>query len=146
MGTEVNMEALNLTTHKDILESGLFQLCGSRYMAKMHPDIITVNEHTDWDFFCDSSDSAAYDWLMSNTNGVAVYNNENMKYGFDDLATQIFMGQDFQVIVRKDAVKYKQVMHRLDPEFYRDYLWKSGPNSCSRDQIQRIFNQMFKMV
>ena len=138
-----DLQPIKEITHKDILESGLFQLAGSRYMANKYPEIIQVTESTDWDFYCDVSNVVLLNWLASN--GVYQVRERNV-YPFDALADSIFIGSDFQVIVRTDAEKYKKVIDLIDPEFYRDYLWKSGKNKTSRDQIQAIFNQMFRMV
>jgi hypothetical protein len=139
---EQAVDALKLVDHKNVLESGLFSLGGSRYMATKYPDIIKINENTDWDFYCDVNDTAAVQWIADN----GIYMVSSTAYPFDDLAEKIVVGNDFQIIVRKDAVKYKRVLDLIDPEFYRDYLWKSGPNKPGRGQIQAIFNQLFSMV
>lgn len=122
------------------------QLGGSRYFALNYPDIIQINKDTDWDFYAQDSDKI-FDTLM----GRGYYSkfNTNSIYVGDDLLSNIMVNDKFpsiQVLLRTDAKLYTKVVESLAPEFYRDYLWKSGPNYCARGQIQSIFNQLFKTV
>lgn len=137
-------ELVKLPDHTDLLaEPGRFFQCGSRWFAEKYPDVIQINDSTDWDFYCLDSErnhktltdlgffrAAGLDWI----------------YSLDDLAVAIYTFADVQVVVRSDVARYYRTIQRIDPEFYRDFLWKSGPNKPERNQIQRIFNQLFKMT
>lgn len=137
-------QLVELPNHRDLLaEPGRFFQCGSRWFADRYPDIIQVKETTDWDFYCHDSEHNHDRLLELGFHRVAEHNGI---YPLDDLAVAIYAFADVQVIVRTDAARYSKTILRIDPEFYRDYLWKSGPNKPERVQIQRIFNQLFKMA
>ena len=144
----MNFDTLKLiatVSAKDILDSGLFKLAGSRYMAQKFPEIIVLKKYTDWDFYCGVNDTEALNFIAA-AGLHKVKPGKETVYPFDALADSIFLGIDFQIIVRTDPEKYGRVIESLDPEFYRDYLWKSGPNCPQRKQIQDIFNQLFRLV
>lgn len=67
-------------------------------------------------------------------------------YPLDDLAIAIVKlnSSDAQIIMRSDANLYSNVQRTISPSFYRDYLWKSGPNTPSRAQIMQTYNQLFR--
>ena len=121
-------------------------LCGSRYFNQKYPDIISFenSNNRDYDFFAQYSDE-----LVQLLEQHGFYNvKAHSQYPFDDLAISILIHPSYQcqVILRKDAEKYKRVIERIKPEFYRDYLWKSGPNAIQKEQIMAIFNQLFAMA
>lgn len=138
---ELMMTQTAETIQQDPILKNYLRLCGSRYMAQLHPDIIQVTDDTDWDFY--AADSAVvYNRLIE----LGLSPVLNSHYSFDDLVSYVFIGSNFQVILRSDCYTYSRVIRNFDPEFYRDYLWKSGPNKPSREQIQRIMNQMFRIA
>lgn len=123
-------------------------LCGSRYFAATNPSLINVEPHTDWDFFC-GEDSQIEKELIDAGFYLVQPATENLElYPYDDLALRIYqtLTKEVQVIVRSDAELYDRVLLSIDPLFYRDFLWKSGPNKPERDQIQRIMNQLFTVA
>lgn len=137
-------QLVKLPDHTDLLkEPGRFLQCGSRWFADRYPDIIQIKETTDWDFYCNDSEHNHNRLLELGFRRIA---DQNPVYPLDDLAVAIYAFADVQVIVRTDTARYSKTILRIDPEFYRDYLWKSGPNKPERTQIQRIFNQLFKMT
>lgn len=117
-----------------------FFLCGSRYFTQKYPNFITVNDDTDWDFCCD--DTPENRALLQKFQFFSV-NQINM-YPIDDLAVEIQCLLNVQVVIRSDSEKYIRVIDRIDPEFYRDFLWKSGPCKPEKVNILRIFNQLFR--
>ena len=136
-------ELVKLPDHTDLLaQPERFFQCGSRWFAEKYPDVIQIKDSTDWDFYC--VDTPGNHKFLSNL-GFKLVDGLNAKYPFDDLAVAIYTGADVQVIVRSDPAHYAKTILRISPEFYRDFLWKSGPNKPERSQIQRIFNQLFAM-
>ena len=124
-------------------------LGGSRYMNQKYPDVISVSEDTDWDYYCQDHDVIREELLkIPGMYLVQPAEQNKVQYPYDDLAIDIYQSLDkkCQVIVRSNVDKYSKVMANINPEFYRDYLWKSGPNKPDRYQIQRIFNQLFQVA
>lgn len=134
-----------------LLRDVRFNISGSRYFNRKAPEIIKVTSDTDWDFFADTKDPSVREFLEA-YGFVETYNDKkdgiNPDYKGDDLLDFIFEHEDYniQVLLRKDIKSYIQVQTSIIPEFYRDYLWKSGPNAPQRDQIQAIYNSMFYTV
>lgn len=123
--------------------SGL-ELCGSRYFAAKYPAWIQIKEDTDWDYFFDSSRTDIHDRLLA-SGFIAVIAVIAGPYTFDHLVHTIYTHpeKNVQVIARREPRVYRGVIETMAPQFYRDYLWKSGPMKPTRDQIQAIFNQLF---
>lgn len=140
---------------KDLLSDSFWynnlKIGGSRYMNANYPSIIQINESTDWDFYIQKNtenESRISELQKSGAVGKvekSIAENSPL-YPYDNLTDSIYLGSDFQLVVRTDADKYSKVMSRLDPNFYRDFIWKSGPNKPSRDSIMRIMNQLFEMI
>lgn len=129
---------------KEILaEPTRFLQCGSRWFADRYPDIIQISDQTDWDFYCLHTDSNIK--ILDELGFKCVAENKGCIYPLDDLAVSIYMRCDVQVITRTDTAKYAKTLLHIDPLFYRDFLWKSGPKRPERSQIQCILNQLFKM-
>lgn len=122
------------------------RLSGSRYFANEYPNVITVNEFTDWDYYVQFSPEVMDTLMEFKSKGELFSLTEAQANYTDNLAVSIFFGSDFQIVVRSDAALYQKVIERISPEFYRDYLWKSSQNGPNREQIQRIFNQLFEMA
>lgn len=110
---------------------------GSRRMAEKYPTLIRLKPTTDYDFYIQDT--------VENRNKLSQYITGTFidTHGYGDIdAACIFLLKDCQVVLRHDAAKYKTMFESLSGEFYRDYLWKSGPNKPSKDQIQAIINQL----
>jgi hypothetical protein len=122
---------------------GRFLPCGSRWFAERYPSAIQIDDSvTDFDFYCMDTESN-----RKILDDLGFYFTQNVPvYPLDDLAVAIYCKDKIQVIVRSDTAKYANTILNIQPEFYRDFLWKSGPNKPERMQIQRIFNQLFKMA
>lgn len=121
-------------------------LCGSRYFALKFPDIIKIDKDSDWDFYVQETDEI-YNTLIDRGYTPQLYNQGDPAYHGDELLSCIMINTRFpytQVLLRTDAKLYTKVIKSISPEFYRDYLWKSGPNYCIRENIQNIFNQLFR--
>ena len=137
-------DLIRLPDHTDLLaEPTRFLQCGSRWFADVYPDVIQINEFTDWDFYCLDSEHNHKRLVELGFHHVT---NGTSQYPLDDLTIAIYQFADVQVVVRSDTAHYAKTILRIDPEFYRDFLWKSGPNAPKRPEIQRIFNQLFKMT
>lgn len=123
-----------------------FKLTGSRYFEKKcrNPETIATTEFTDYDFYAPNQERI-HKWLLE-TGEFECITSDAAMYAMDDDVCAIFSGirSNVQVILRFEAEMYHGVLISIDPEFYRDYLWKSGPNQPKREQIQAIFNQLYK--
>ena len=116
-----------------------FLLTGSRYFNMHAPEIVPVNQMTDYDFTAPASNP----WLKQFEATPGVKRVEvNSLYVTKDVAYWLFYDEswfydepwDFvapiQVIVRPtDEIyrAYREVFAKITPEFYRDYIWKSAP-------------------
>lgn len=126
--------------------------CGSRFFAKRFPECVFINDKTDHDYFIQYDEQLYKELKEDGFNGVHrndVYIpqeilDETVKYPFDDDCMAILNGSNCQLIMRNDAVMYSDVIHSMTGEFYRDYIWKSGENKPSKQQIRSIFNAMYK--
>jgi hypothetical protein len=130
----------DLTLADVLLADPRFHLTGSRYFAQKFPVVIVVSDSTDWDFYC-APFEGHFDVLDELGFKLTVGSN---LYPYDDLACNIFVAPGCQVITRSDVDLYTKTIESINPVFYRDYLWKSGPNKPGRDQIQATFNQLFR--
>lgn len=126
--------------------------CGSRFFAKRFPECVFIKDNTDHDYFIQYNEQLYNELKEEGFNGVhrndvyipQVIQDESVKYPFDDDCMAILNGSNCQLIMRNDAVMYSDVIHSISGEFYRDYIWKSGENKPSKQQIHSIFNAMFK--
>ena len=123
-------------------------LCGSRFFAATNPSLIVVKPHTDWDFFCGEDPQIEKELIDAGFYLVQPSREHLDRYPYDDLALRMYqtITGEVQVVVRSDAELYDRVLQSIDPLFYRDFLWKSGPNKPEREQIQRIMNQLFAVA
>ena len=110
-----------------------FLMTGSRYFNMYAPEIVPVNQMTDYDFTAPASNP----WLkqFEATPGVKRVI-VNTSYETMDVAYWLMydepegFGAQIQVIVRPtDEIyrAYREVFAKITPEFYRDYIWKSAP-------------------
>lgn len=114
-----------------------FLLTGSRYFNMYAPEIVPVNQMTDYDFTAPASNP----WLKQFEATPGVKRVEvNSSYETKDVAywlmydepwrIDVLQNPQIQVIVRpSDEIyrAYREVFGKITPEFYRDYLWKSAP-------------------
>lgn len=121
-----------------------FLLTGSRYFNKYAPEIVPVEQMTDYDFTAPASNP----WLKEFEASPGVKRVDiNPDYEAKDVAYWLMYDEptpnefssgltqkkpQIQVIVRPtDEIyrAYREVFMRITPEFYRDYLWKSAPGN-----------------
>ena len=128
--------------YEDLAKIPGIYLGGSRFMAKKYPKIISVTAHTDHDFYI--QDSPAIRQLLKELGGQE-HTYATPPYCDDDCnAIYLFPIDGCQVVLRKNAYAYNKMFDTIDGEFYRDYLWKSGPNKPQREQIKAIINQLLR--
>ena len=122
-----------------------FLMTGSRYFNLYAPEIVPVNQMTDYDFTAPASNP----WLMRFEASTGVKRVEvNSSYATKDVAYWLFYDEpsgfgaqekpQIQVIVRPtDEIyrAYREVFAKITPEFYRDYIWKSAPGKEKTKQI-----------
>lgn len=114
-----------------------FLMTGSRYFNMYAPEIVPVNQMTDYDFTAPASNP----WLKQFEATPGVKRVEvNSSYETKDVAYWLMYDEpsgfgaqkkpQIQVIVRPtDEIyrAYREVFAKITPEFYRDYIWKSAP-------------------
>lgn len=114
-----------------------FLMTGSRYFNMYAPEIVPVNQMTDYDFTAPASNP----WLKQFEATLGVKRVEvNSLYETKDVAYWLMYDEPWgycarkkpqiQVIVRPtDEIyrAYREVFAKITPEFYRDYIWKSAP-------------------
>jgi hypothetical protein len=119
-----------------------FFLGGSRRMAVLGAErgiVFALRPGTDYDFYATWEQEVVAD--LKN----AGFTKTSTEYEYyDDETVAIMIMDDVQIVLRKDAEFYSNVFENINPQFFHDYLWKSGPNSPSPDQIRNIFNQLFQ--
>lgn len=122
------------------------KLCGSRYFNAIDPEIVPVTEHTDYDYFVQAN--SAKEKVLEEA-GFKKYNFSS--YSLDDQVVSIWSyvspeGYRMQVIMRKNEGLYQKVIGNIPPWFYQKYLWKSGPFANPRQQIQDMFNLLYRIA
>lgn len=131
----------NIAYAFELEKKGILFASGSRYFANLNKKI-AITPSTDYDFYMQYSDENLK--LIENFNCSVRYTHDP-RYPFDDLAVAIVTlhNDNAQIIMRSDAALYNKVQQTIHSDFYHDYLWKSGPNKPQREQIMRIYNQLF---
>ena len=133
--------------HEEALKfcMGSFLMTGSRYFNMYAPEIVPVNQMTDYDFTAPASNP----WLkqFEATPGVkrvevnSLYETKDVAYWLmydEPWRFDVLIKPQIQVIVRpSDEIyrAYREVFAKITPEFYRDYLWKSAPGKEKTKQI-----------
>ena len=123
-----------------------FFLGGSRRMNQKEPELIPIQTCTDWDFYCEYSDE-----VIGYLEGLGFKATGTDQKYWDDECLGIMKYGDIlnepaiQVVLRRDPMFYRMVFESITPEFYYDYLWKSGGSPLMhQERIQQIFNQLFR--
>lgn len=120
-------------------------LCGSRGFAMRYPEIIKVNDDTDWDFYAKHTPQMCK-WMEDN--GFSACAAAHLAYADNDtlgiFTKTLDDGTSVEVTLRKDPARYGFVLRSLiSPTYYRDYLWKSGPNKPCREMIRAQMNHLY---
>lgn len=148
----------------EYLQSHGFYLGGSRYFNKLAPELIKIDNYTDWDLY--GQDSPENRELLENLGFILYADKEDddrhikrqniefdsdryWHYKGDDLLVRIY-GEDIdikysmQVLLRTDANLYKRVFENMTPNFFHDKIWKGSGKGLTRKEIQTTMNKLFK--
>lgn len=122
-----------------------FYLGGSRRMAERDPKVIKINAlGTDYDFYITYT-KEVYEFLTGIGFRVSA---SSYKYLDDNAELVMYYSngpfENIQVVLRKDAEVYHRMFENISPEFYRDNIWKSGPNHLTQHQIRETINTLLK--
>lgn len=120
-----------------------FYLGGSRFMHEKYPHQFPIGIDTDWDFYCDDSPQ-----LRNFLHDAGFIMSSDSVY-FDDECLAIFKHREnIQVVIRRDAKFYRNVMVSINPDYYYNDLWKSSPtmSPATRLLIGARFNQLFAIA
>ena len=134
-----------------------FVLTGSRYMAEKNPYLIPVSPKTDWDFVTFESSPALANFLDTMKKI-----DEPVKRMWGDYGVQFSLAKQSTVavyglsdekinLIVKSADTYHpyvKVFEEMTPEFYVEYLWKSGPQlkNLSKFAAQDIIRERLEML
>lgn len=133
------------TAHIQVLfNSPQFNLTGSRYWNSINPYLIPVSPTTDWDFYCQHSPEN-----IARLEGLGFLDTYQDELYRDNSAECVYVhpeAQNIQVVTRKSVHVYKQVMDFIHIGYYRDFLWKSGPNKPKRAVIRERINTLLGYV
>lgn len=120
-------------------------VCGSRYFSSRFPDIISPSAVAKADIDLFASDTTEIRLRLIQAGFVE---NQNVWY-FDSITTGLFKkktrsGLVMQVALKSDTELYRNVLNDITGEYYRDHLWKSGPNKPTSDRIRKILEDLFE--
>lgn len=123
-------------------------VCGSRYFSSRFPDIIPPSAvaKSDIDLFAPDTTEIRLGLIQAGF----VENLVLSKSGyFDSITTGLFekltkSGLTMQVTLKSDAELYRSALLGIDGVYYRDHLWKSGPNKPTIFEIQNILEDLFR--
>jgi hypothetical protein len=107
---------------------------------------IAIDDSTDWDFYVSADQGEIISTLINDFGMAQSPRDKNELYPYDILTTNILYTAGVQIVVRSDCDIYTKVLEQIPGDFYRDFLWKSGPNKPSKEQIQRILDMMFTIA
>ena len=129
----------------EMCSAGKLHQCGSRYFADIAPTYVQISEHTDYDFF---GGVEMKDELLSLGLLEVIGRSTDLYDLMDNDAAAILASDDrkIQVVLRFNPALYNKMHTSISPEFYRDYLWKSGASMPERKQIRAIINQLLVSV
>ena len=129
----------------ELCRAGKLHQCGSRYFAAIGPSYVQVGEDTDYDFFCGVE---MKDELLSLGLLEVIVRSTELYDLMDNDTAAILASEDrkIQVVLRFNPALYNKMHNSISPEFYRDYLWKSGVSNPERKQIRAIINQLLVSV
>ena len=129
-----------------LVGEGVLHMSGSRYFNGKDPSLVPIDEDTDFDFYCQYIEGET-EKILERFNCRVTWGT-NAAYPLDGLAVGVVELHDepVQIILRSNAALYTRVQSSISVDFYRNYLWKRGPNKPQRAQIQDIYNQLFKIA
>lgn len=109
---------------KLLLKEKNIHLTGSRYWNKLYPELIPLENETDWDFvteYCDNVAKQLLDIGFTEKNE-GTHNIEN--YGDGTTIVVLYYNDVIQVIMKKNVNLYLKVINTVGVDFYKNYLWK----------------------
>lgn len=118
------------------------RLCGSRHFHELDPDLIPITNETDWDYCGEYSLDAV---SLLSANGFDTTTNLDHEYT-DDSARMVLTNHNctpqVQVVLRTNVDEYLSILNSITPEYFNEFLWKSGPNHPTPAQIKATINQL----
>ena len=114
----------------------LFRLTGSRFMSNKDPMKIPTKPTTDWDFVVADGDAKLELFLSDmEKDGIVVDLLSSEAYLLTDNPEQStvrvygLFDRKINLIVKKPEkiASYLALFDQMRPDFYKTYLWKSGP-------------------
>lgn len=134
---------------KSLLLTG-FRLGGSRRMNQINPEVVPIKDDTDWDLYAQDTQR---NHLILRSYGFQLQPAPRRNY-WDNLLSEMYKHPDYniEVLLRTDMEHYTYCFDSIDPQYFRDHLWKSAPGRSSllsetenfRAKVQRYFNQIFR--
>ncbi len=127
-----------------------FRLTGSRFMSNKDPMMIPTKPTTDWDFVVSDNDPILEPFLKEMEKvgvKVALLGSEAYQNSLDPKQSTVRVYGLFDcrinLIVKKpDKIQsYLALFDQMRPDFYKTYLWKSGPElsqmpeSLAKEQV-----------
>jgi hypothetical protein len=159
---------LNRNDALSILETSKFDfyLGGSRRMAQRQLEqmsapegplddladigcpLIELKPTTDYDFYCTYNTDVERFLIDHNfTDTVASIGAKHANPNYlDTEAIRILERDGVQIVLRDNALFYRQVFESISISFYYDNLWKSSPGGVDEAKIQPIFNALFAVA
>lgn len=124
-----------------------FILCGSRKFEQADW-VIKTDSCTDYDYiapYCNENRG-----ILKSIGFIVRINKSdhtNQDY-MDNTAVELWTNYGsvnrIQIILREDNDTWAKMLDNIDPTFYYNYLWKSGPNKPTCTTIRDIFNQLYR--
>jgi hypothetical protein len=124
------------------IKQGGYHLCGSRLFHQFSPNTVPVTAQTDWDFCGEFSPDAI---VFLTDLGFKI--TTSIDHEYTDNSTRLVLSNhtaegSVQVSLRTNVDEHMSMLHSVTSEYFRDFLWKSGPNHPSPDQIKASINQL----
>jgi hypothetical protein len=117
---------------------------GSRYWASVAPDLIKIENYSDYDFVVSLHNNVVSTAVeLALTHGCPV--KKYLKYDLDPSTWGVFcFGESTQLIIKYDDwyKAYLKVQSLCTPEYYYNFLWKRNGNSVEviRDRLIVLMN------
>jgi len=124
-------------------------LGGSRRMAERSPELVLINQETDYDFYVQNSPEIEHfliDKGFQYSDRTRKVQQGLQSYDFDTSTVLVLKQGRVEISLRKDVNLYRTVFENIDPYVYQTVLWKSSPHQPNRELIQPIFNTFLSIA
>lgn len=130
-----------------------YYLGGSRRMHQRNPDLIPINDNTDWDLYKQDSPEER-SWLVA-AGFILVIDMANPYC--DNLLAGMYKHPDYpliEVLLRIDANLYHTTFESIRVSYFRENLWKSHPDRLNysvgekrnfKTKVRKYFNHAFQI-